>query len=53
MLGGHDHYRSEYLIVALVVVGSQYGKDFRLYRWIKRDDQWKAALCRMSVKRWK
>lgn len=53
VLDGHDLYRSENLIVALVVVESQYGKDLRLYRWMKRNDQWKVDLCRMSVKRWK
>jgi hypothetical protein len=53
VLDGYDLYRSENLIVALVVVESQYGKDLRLYRWLKRNDQWKVDLCRMSVKRWK
>lgn len=53
VLDGHDIYRSDNLIVALVVVESQYGRDLRLYRWIKRKDQWKVDLCRMGVKRWK
>ena len=53
VLDGHDIYRSSNLIVALVVVQSQFGKDLRLYRWMKRNDQWKVDLCRMSVKRWK
>jgi hypothetical protein len=53
VLDGHDMYRSNNLIVALVVVESQFGKDLRLYRWIKRNDQWKVDLCRMSVKKWK
>lgn len=53
VLDGHDIYRSDNLIVALVVVESQYGKDLRLYRWIRRNGQWKVDLCRMGVKRWK
>jgi hypothetical protein len=53
VLDGHDIYRSDNLIVALVVVQSQFGKDLRLYRWIKRNDQWKVDLCRMGVGRWK
>jgi hypothetical protein len=52
VLDGYDLYRSSNLIVALVVVESQYGRDLRLYRWIKRKDHWKVDLCRMSVKRW-
>jgi len=50
---GFDIYRSDNLIIALVVVESQTGKDLRLYRWQKRKDQWKVDLCRMSVTRWK
>jgi hypothetical protein len=53
VLDGHDIYRSNNLIVALVVVESQFGRDLRLYRWMKRKDQWKADLCRMGVGRWK
>lgn len=53
VLDGYDIYRSENLIVALVVVESQFGRDLRLYRWMKRKDQWKVDLCRMGVKRWK
>jgi hypothetical protein len=53
VLDGHDIYRSDNLIVALVVVESQYGKDLRLYRWVMRNGQWKVDLCRMGVKRWK
>jgi hypothetical protein len=53
VLDGHDIYRSDNLIVALVVVQSQYGKDLRLYRWVMRNGQWKVDLCRMGVKRWK
>ncbi|MEW5840215.1 MAG: hypothetical protein AB1753_04350 [Thermoproteota archaeon] len=52
VLDGHDIYRSSNLIVALVVVESQYGRDMRLYRWINRNGQWKVDLCRMGVKRW-
>ncbi len=52
VLDGYDMYRSSNLIVALVVVQSQYGRDLRLYRWIKRKDQWKVDLCRMGVGRW-
>jgi hypothetical protein len=53
VLDGYDIYRSDNLIVALVVVESQFGRDLRLYRWMKRKDQWKVDLCRMGVKRWK
>jgi hypothetical protein len=53
VLDGHDIYRSNNLLVALVVVESQFGRDLRLYRWMKRKDQWKVDLCRMGVKRWK
>jgi hypothetical protein len=53
VLDGYDIYRSNNLIVALVVVDSQFGRDMRLYRWIKRNDQWKVDLCRMGVKKWK
>jgi hypothetical protein len=53
VLDGYDIYRSSKLIVALVVVQSQYGRDLRLYRWLKRKDQWKVDLCRMGVSRWK
>ena len=53
VLDGHDIYRSNNLIVALVVVESQFGRDLRLYRWLKRKDRWKVDLCRMGVGRWK
>jgi len=53
ILDGHDIYRSSNIIVALVVVESQFGRDLRLYRWIMRKDQWKVDLCRMGVGRWK
>lgn len=49
---GFDIYRSDNLIIALVVVDSDRGKDLRMYRWQKRKDQWKVDLCRMSVARW-
>ncbi|HET7404582.1 MAG TPA: hypothetical protein VFJ63_00525 [Candidatus Bathyarchaeia archaeon] len=49
---GFDIYRSDNLIIALVVVESDRGKDLRMYRWQKRKDQWKVDLCRMSVTRW-
>ncbi len=52
VLDGHDIYRSSNLIVALVVVQSQFGRDLRLYRWMKRKDLWKVDLCRMGVGRW-
>ncbi len=52
VLEGFDIYRSEKLIVALVVVESDFGKDLRMYRWQKRGDAWKVDLCRMSVASW-
>ena len=52
VLDGYDIYRSINLRVALVVVQSQFGKDLRLYRWMKRNSQWKVDLCRMAVGRW-
>ena len=53
VLDGYDIYRSNNLIVALVAVEGQYGRDLRLYRWTRRNDQWKVDLCRMGVGRWK
>ena len=53
VLEGYDIYRSAKLIVALVVVESEFGKDLRMYRWQKRNDAWKVDLCRMSVAGWK
>ena len=53
VLDGYDIYRSNNLIVALVVVESQFGKDMRLYRWMMRNGVWKVDLCRMGVKKWK
>ena len=52
VLDGYDIYRSNNLIIALVVVQSQFGRDLRLYRWMKRNEQWKVDLCRMSVDGW-
>ena len=52
VLEGYDIYRSEQLIIALVAVQSNTGKDVRLYRWQKRQDAWKVDLCRMSVRQW-
>lgn len=53
VLEGYDIYRSAKLIVALVVVESEFGKDLRMYRWQKRNEAWKVDLCRMSVAGWK
>ena len=52
VLDGYDLYRSNKLIIALVVVEGQFGRDLRLYRWQKRGEAWKVDLCRMSVARW-
>ena len=52
VLEGFDIYRSNKLIVALVVVDSDFGRDLRMYRWQKRQDAWKVDLCRMSVATW-
>lgn len=52
VLEGYDIYRSPKLIVALVVVDSDFGRDLRMYRWQKRGDAWKVDLCRMSVASW-
>ncbi len=52
VLEGYDIYRSTNLIMALVVVQGQSGKDLRLYRWQNRKGAWKVDLCRMSVARW-
>ncbi len=53
VLEGYDIYRSSRLIVALVVVESNFGRDLRMYRWQLRNDSWKVDLCRMSVGSWK
>ena len=52
VIEGYDIYRSNKLIVALVVVESDFGRDIRLYRWQKRNEEWKVDLCRMSVASW-
>jgi hypothetical protein len=52
VLEGYDIYRSNKLIVALVVVESKFGRDMRLYRWQLRGENWKVDLCRMSVSDW-
>ena len=52
VLEGYDIYRSSKLIVALVVVDSDFGRDLRMYRWQKRNESWKVDLCRMSVAGW-
>jgi hypothetical protein len=52
VLEGYDVYRSSRLIVALVAVESDSGRDLRMYRWQKRGDAWKVDLCRMSVANW-
>ena len=52
VLEGYDIYRGSKLIIALVAVESQFGKDLRLYRWQLRGDKFKVDLCRMSVKSW-
>ena len=52
VLDGYDIYRSSKLIVAMVAVESQFGRDLRLYRWQNRKGTWKVDLCRMSVARW-
>ena len=52
VLEGFDILRTETLIVAVVAVESDKGKDVRLYRWQKRGEEWKVDLCRMSIVRW-
>jgi hypothetical protein len=53
VLEGYDVYRSDRLIVALVVVDGSFGRDLRMYRWQLRNNIWKVDLCRMSVASWK
>jgi hypothetical protein len=53
VLEGFDIYRSNKLIVALVVVDGNFGRDLRMYRWQMRNNAWKVDLCRMSVVDWK
>ena len=52
VLEGFDILRTEKLIVAVVAVESNRGKDVRLYRWQKRREEWKVDLCRMSIAGW-
>ena len=52
VLEGFDILRTEKLIVAVVAVESDRGKDVRLYRWQKRGEEWKVDLCRMSISKW-
>ncbi len=53
VLEGYDIYRSDRLIIALVLVDGAFGRDLRLYRWQLRNNVWKVDLCRMSVADWK
>lgn len=53
VLEGYDIYRSDHLIIALVVVEEAKRRDLRLYRWQNRKGAWKVDLCRMSVANWK
>ncbi len=53
VLQGYDIYRSNKLIVALVAVEGNFGRDLRMYRWQMRNNSWKVDLCRMSVADWK
>ncbi len=41
VLEGYDIYRSDKLMVAQVVIESEFGRDIRLYRWQKRNEAWK------------
>ena len=52
VLEGFDIFRTEKLIVAVVAVESDRGRDVRLYRWQKRGEEWKVDLCRMSIAKW-
>ncbi len=52
VIDGFDLYRSSNLIMALVVVKSERGKDLRFYRWQNRKGSWKVDLARFSVLRW-
>ena|SRR5579875_1654485 len=53
VLEGYDIYRSSKLIVALVVVEGNFGRDLRMYRWqLRGGEKWKVDLCRMSVADW-
>lgn len=52
VLEGFDIIRTDKLIVAIVAVETDRGKDVRLYRWQKRGKDWKVDLCRMSIVKW-
>ena len=39
VLDGFDIYRSTKLIIAIVVIDSEFGKKIKLYRWQKRYDK--------------
>jgi len=52
VLEGFDILRTDNLIVAVVAVESNRGRDVRLYRWQKRGEEWKVDLCRMSISKW-
>ncbi|GBC75371.1 hypothetical protein HRbin06_00689 [archaeon HR06] len=52
VLDAFDIYRSNNLIMAIVVVKSERGKDLRFYRWQKRKGVWKVDLARFSILRW-
>ena len=52
VLDGFDIYRSKSLIIAIVVVESEWNKKIKLYRWHKKGNEWKIDLCRMSVLDW-
>ena len=52
VLDGYDIYRDDEIIVAIVAVKSKKGNDVRLYRWHKKEEEWKVDLCRMSVEKW-
>ena len=52
VLEGFDILRTDKLIVAIVAVETDHGRNIRLYRWQKRDEDWKVDLCRMSISKW-
>ena len=49
VLDGYDIYRDDEIIVAIVAVKSKKGKDVRLYRWHKKEGEWKVDLCRIEL----
>ena len=52
VLEGFDILRTDKLIVAIVAVETDHGRNIRLYRWQKRGEEWKVDLCRMSITKW-